>query len=263
VWTELQAFEDSRLSRMAGSLGEDRVAGEDVEDEARSRALHDIRGGALTALMVEVGLAAGRPGPEELRPMVFLARDHAKIMRNALIDLDPEARAEDEQEQAHGIRTIVEKLHDADYRLHNRSVHISAHSRYDGGISSCCLEISAVDRIIYNLVNNAARFAADERVRLTIEPWPRDSVRFVVANTVTPDQRRWIEANTVTPSELFRAHFTRDGRGLGLANCASFVASAYGHPLGEDAVDEGLVGAALGEDRFLAWFHWPRYHGTA
>ena len=215
---------------------------------------------ALTALIVEVGLTEVRPDPDELRSMVSLARDHAKVMRNALIDLDPEARAEDEQEQAHGIRELVEKLHDADYRLPDRSVRIS---EYDGGISSCCLEISAVDRIIYDLVNNAARFAADERVRLAIEFWPQDSVRFVVANTVSPDQRRWIEENTGTPSELFRPHVTRDGRGPGLANCASFVASAYGHAFGEDAVEEGLVGAALGEDRFLAWFHWPRYDGAA
>lgn len=69
--------------------------------------------------------------------------------------MDPEARAEDEHEEAHGIRELVEKLHDADF------------------------------------------------------------------------------------------------------------ASAYGHPFGRDAVEKGLIGAALGEDRFLAWFHWPRYDGAA
>ena len=32
--------------------------------------------------------------------------------------------------------------------------------RYEGALTECCLESAAIDRIFYNLVNNACRHAA-------------------------------------------------------------------------------------------------------
>ena len=66
----------------------------------------------------------------------------------------------------------------------------------DGEIANRCLEFSALDRVIYNLVNNAARYSVDHAIELSIfSPVAPNgpSVRFVLQNKITPDQAARIE----------------------------------------------------------------------
>lgn len=261
LWTRLRALAEDGFAARVAALG---AASSEREGAGRrSRVLHDVRGGALTAAALQVEMASGRPDRETLGSLVHLCRDHAKIMRNALVDLDPEARAADEAEKAHLIRDIVGKWSGSVHRVDGRAARVGVHSEYRGGISSCCLEISAVDRVLYNLLNNAARFTADGTVALAILPHPSDSVRFGVANPVDREQQEWIRRHAGSAQGLFEVGRTRGGQGLGLANCASFVARAYGVATSGDAVRGGLVGAEVEDGRFVAWFHWPRLHVAA
>lgn len=47
--------------------------------------------------------------------------------------------------------------------------------------------------------------------------------------------------------------------GVGLVNCADVVADCFGLPTPAEAVAGGYIGATLRGDRFLVWFHWPKY----
>lgn len=84
-------------------------------------------------------------------------------MRNALVDLVPEVGAEDEAVRTHGIPDIEDDWFDAPYRVPGSDVWVPVHCD-GGGMSSCRLEASAVDRVLYDLVNDAARLAADRAV---------------------------------------------------------------------------------------------------
>lgn len=253
-----------------------RLAAEDVRDEASAlgtesraarpedtrlaQALHDIRGGGLTPALLAAMLLADDDDPALLHEVVTLCRDHAKMMRNAVRDLDPSGRSRDEVERPHRVEGLVRTWNGRTHRVDGVAVRVQAESRWDGAFSSCCLEVSAVDRVLYNLVNNAARFATDGAVRLTFTQADEETGLAVVSNKVDSDQRQWLEARLATdPGALFRAGVTRGGEGLGLANVASFVAAAFGVEAPSAAVDAGYVGGALEGERYHAWFHWPAY----
>ena len=130
----------------------------------------------------------------------------------------------------------------------------------DGQLASCCLEISAVDRVLYNHMSNAAAFASDGRVALLAEHRPGGSVRMTVANRVDPDQRAWLEEQiALDPHALYRERVTRGGEGLGMANAAFFVTQAFRLARTEEALDGGYLGGRLVGDVYAAWFHWPEY----
>ncbi len=116
-----------------------------------------------------------------------------------------------------------------------------------------------MDRILYNLVNNATRFSADNRVDLWIFPIG-DDIRFVVANAVEAPAEAWLEERTEGDlGQLFRGGITRGGQGIGLSNCAALVAAAYGQQGPLKAVESGCLGADVLDGVFHAWFHWPAY----
>jgi signal transduction histidine kinase len=224
--------------------------------------LHDIKGGAFQALAMHlqlIGMHADLPG--QLHRMFFLARDHLKIMRNALPGIDPEGEARDEQQRLHAVELIVEKWQRADHRLADRAVTVDVQARYTGAIAERCLEFSALDRVIYNLVNNAAAHSADGRIGMAILPLPADGphdIRLVVANAVTPEQRQAVQARFPTgPGALFEGGFTTGGSGLGMRICADFICNAYGVGSVEQGLAEGHFGASFLGDAFVAWVHWP------
>jgi signal transduction histidine kinase len=223
---------------------------------------HDIKGGAFQALAVYLQLLAlGGPPPAQLHRVFFLARDQLKIMRNALPELDPAGLARDEAQRLHAVELLVEKWQRAEHQIPGHAAAVTVSCHYTGAIAERCLEFAALDRIIYNLVNNAVRHSADGQVALTILPVAPDDphhLRFVVANAVTPEQRRTLEQRFPDgPGRLFEGGFTTGGSGLGLRICADFVCNAYG--LGDVAqgLAEGHFGAAVRDDQFLAWVHWP------
>jgi hypothetical protein len=124
------------------------------------------------------------------------------------------------------------------------------------------LEASALQRVLYNHLNNAAHFAGSGEVTLDIFPvGSAGLVRWVVTNDVTARQRAWLERSTGGDlRDLYRGGPGEDGRErLGLALCAEVVAACFGLEDPWEAVEKGYLGARL-SDGYHAWFHWPAYH---
>lgn len=231
---------------------------------ALRKALHDVRGGGLTSLIGYAQLlprlaARGQLTPDRLKQIAFLARDHAKMMRNIFTDLDVARRQADEAEKLHHIDEFTRKWDNFVYESGARRVSVAATSDFDGYITNRCLETSAVDRILYNLVNNAVRFAADTAVSLTIFPVSDTLTRWVVANKVSARQKAWLANNVGDDfSQLFRGGLTRGGHGVGLSSATDFVASSFGLEA-DAALARRYIGAALHDHTYYAWFHWPVY----
>jgi K+-sensing histidine kinase KdpD len=223
--------------------------------------IHDVRGGALTVLAGYVHFLKTEPENivEDVETAVLLARDHAKLMRNAIDDLDPVVRQADESLKIHLIDDFVQKWHGSVYNIAGKSVEIQVACTFQGSVTNRCLETSAIDRVLYNYINNAARFSADNSVSLTIFQTSDTVVRWVVQNAITAEQRTWL--NDVTAGDLKRLYWgglTRGGHGIGLSSCADFVAASFGGSP-EVALEQGYLGAKIIEDHYYAWFHWPEY----
>lgn len=229
-------------------------------DSPVARVIHDIRGGALTGILGFIqlaGLQGDSARTASLRRVIIMCRDHAKIMRNLVRDLDPVARSADEDERLHDIDGFVSTWSGVELDLDSRSVHVDVTCNFQGYVTNRCLETSSVDRVLYNLINNAARFSADNRVHLHVLPIDEQHIRWVVTNAVDAGQKLWLmEAADGDLGALYRGGLTRGGHGIGLSNCAEIVAASYGvHP--DEAIQEGYLGAKLLDHEFCAWFHWP------
>lgn len=236
--------------------------------EHMQRVLHDVRGGGLSAALAEAEILTTRnPSPEDraadresLQTLVYLARDHAKMMRNAVLGIDPQARSRDEEERPHLIEDLVRRWDGRPYRVDERLALVHARTDRPGGLSSCCLEASAVDRILYNLIGNATRFAPDGEVDVDFRHVSDGVVRVVVTNQVAADQAAWLtDVLAEDAGALYRPGMTRGGLGYGLANVAHFVTAAFGLDRVDTALDQGVLGSRLAEDRFTTWFHWPAF----
>lgn len=264
-WGELRekvlALLSPPLSTAAKELGHDSLAhsAPGGAQQALAKVLHDLRGGALMSLQIYAHMTEWDADPAHLRSAVFLARDQAKIMRSVVPDLDPEGRRADETEKPHFIQAVVEKWDRFRFeRVGEEPGRVNVTCAYHGLLASCCLEASAVDRIVYNYINNAIRFTAGPFINLEILPVGDNAVRWVVANPVTPDQALWLERKTNGDlSSLFRGGLTRGGSGMGLSNCADFVAAAFGFPDINAVLEQKYLGAVVVDDWYLAWAHWP------
>ncbi|WP_298405030.1 ATP-binding protein [uncultured Chloroflexus sp.] len=236
-------------------------------DPVLGQVIHDIRGGSLQALALQLQLIEFEQAqPVDVERIYLLVRDHLKIMRNCVPDLDPVRTARDIELRTHGVDLLLEKWQQADYRLPDGTAQIVVDARYNGVVADRCVEFSALDRVIYNLINNATRHSADHRVMVGIYPLfdcSSPSLRFVVANRIDPLQRSALDQRFGQQwSNLFRGGFTfssdgSKGHGFGLAICAELVANAYGLPNGLAAIAGNYVGAIPHGDLFVAWFHWP------
>ncbi len=256
---QIRAFGDPPLSTFADALGDRTRSDADVPWNVR-RAIHDLRGGALFALRLYGGLPAEELAndPETLLSSVFLARDQAKMIRNILPRLDPEGRARDESEKEHAIADVLEKWDG--FRLPGRDdgEGVRVRSEFFGALASCCLEASTIDRILFNLLNNALRFGEGHPVSLQVLPVEGGALRWVVSNALTDDHFQWLKTEVSEGGAgVFRAGLTRGGEGTGLASCAEFIASAFGLGGADEALTHGYVGARWVPGRFDARFHWP------
>lgn len=247
-------------------LGRVRQLGSTLAQQAGSprlrQIIHDLKGGAFQALAMHLQLLKlGLVGRDELHRMFFLARDQLKIMRNALPEIDPAGSARDEQQRLHAINLIVEKWQQTHYRLSAHGATISVNCQYSGAVAERCLEFSALDRVLYNLINNATAHTADGHVALAILPIPSDTphhLRMIVSNRVAPEQQAALAARFPDGlGQLFNGGFTTGGSGLGLRICADFVCNAYGLASIQQGLAEGHFGATMQGERFFAWVHWP------
>ena len=226
------------------------------------RLVHDLRGGAYQALSFRLQLLEAAPERVNgLQTIYFLVRDHLKIMRNCVADLDPERFAADACAKDHDVGLLVEKWSQPEFSATADPVQVDLRCHYTGTLCESCLEFSSLDRIIYNLMNNAARFTADGGILFALGGVPvaqPDAVRLVVANTVTPSHRAVLLAKFGdSPGELFRGGFTTGGHGVGARICADFCAHAFGLSNFDEALGAGYFGARWFDEVLATWFHWP------
>jgi signal transduction histidine kinase len=231
-----------------------------------AKTIHDLRGGALTALISHLDRLADKDDARLVPPMLFaLVRDHRKIMRNVLTDLDPERSENDTQRKPHTVELIVDKWSQATLFAPTGPVDIRLDCRHPHGtISERCMESAALDRTLYNILNNAAAHTSAPEIDFQILHIPAEegagSLRFIVSNQASPGTKEALSQFTTEQDnlgKLFAPGASTTGSGLGLAIAAEFVASCYGLYRREDAVTEGYLGARLLGSEFVAWLHWP------
>ena len=247
--------------------------------EALAKAMHDVRGGALSALLGRLQLLDHLPRTEaQLKPLFVLTRDHLKIMRNALVGLDEPRRHADRKPKAHAMCLMLDKWHESVVgpQWNERPVQMHIDCHYEGALTDCCLESAAVDRIFYNLAANACRHAVGGRLEMCVFPLPDPldrCLRFVLSNRVSPTDAASLRSMIQAPelalpapgsaqdlSALFEAKVSSTGSGFGLTVVADFVAGAFGLRDRAEALREGYAGAVLDGDTFRVWFHWPMAH---
>ena len=225
-------------------------------------ALHDIRGGSLNGLLGAVQLARFSPiGANDCLRCFSYVRDHLKIMRNCLPALDPVAVERDLQVRVHSVDLLAQKWGAGKFSYDGQECEVAFACTYRGNVSDRCMEFAALDRVIYNLMNNAARHTSDRRVGLTIfVPGPQSSsVRFVVANRISAAHLSALGNLAGSDvSVLLQGGKSTTGSGLGLRICADFVAHAFGVPTVTEAIRGRYIGARIIGDEFVVWFHWPR-----
>ena len=248
--------------------------------EAVAKAMHDIRGGALSSLVGRLQMLGVLPrNPKNLNVLFVQTRDHLKIMRNVLVGLDEPRRNADRSPKAHAMQLMLDKWQESlvgpNWRQRLIGLHIDC--RYEGPLTECCLESAAIDRIFYNLTNNAARHAADEHLDMVIFPLPEplgdECLRFVLSNQVSEEDADRLRGQSRSPLadsadlgtgrslfDLFEPEVSSTGSGFGLTVVADFVAGAFGLKDRTEALRQRYVGAILDGRTFRVWFHWPMAH---
>ncbi len=235
-----------------------RRLGRDGASEHVSAALHDIRGGALTALFVQLARASSEVGiGERTRAIAVAARDHMKIVRNVVLDVDPPARQRDLAEIPHSLAELATALGGFTAKVGDREIFTAVRSEGEAAvIAERCVECAAVDRAAYNLLNNAAVHTTGSVVDVWLTP--RDgNLCVAVANAVSQAQATLLEETLAGDSTTLFGNFTTTGSGHGLRIVCDLVARAYGITTVERLAKSGYVGAKVVDDVFLGWFHWP------
>lgn len=226
--------------------------------EILAKAIHDVRGGGLTPLLGQLQLCVLDHQDPPLDALFFLTRDHLKIMRNALLGLDDAQRNEDLQTKLHGTDFIVQKWSGALLHSEGKETRLEVICPEEVAISECCVEFGALDRILYNLLNNACRHTCGASIQLAIFRVPERTgmnLRFVLLNRI--DARDEERLKHMDLRVLFRTGVSTTGSGYGLNVAAEFVAHAFGIKNPEDAVEGEYLGVKLLGNRFAIWFHWP------
>ena len=248
--------------------------------ENLSKAMHDLRGGALAALLGRLQLIGRLPTTTgELNTLFILARDHLKIMRNTLVGLDDVRRDADRKPKSHDVHLILDKWHESIIgpQWQQRPIQMFIDCRHEGALTECCLESAAIDRIFYNLANNACRHALGGRLDMVIFPLaegPGGCLRFVLSNEVSEKDAAYLQglmpagADSVDRGSgqslftLFEPQVSSTGSGFGMTVVADFVASAFGLRDRKEALRERYAGAVLEGRTFRTWFHWPTANDT-
>jgi signal transduction histidine kinase len=257
-WAFRHLLDNESMSKIASEISRLGLASvRNNPDPAIAKAMHDIRGGGLTPILGQLQLCElGIFESSDCESLFFLARDHLKIMRNAMLGLDDVKRSEDLHIKIHSSNLIVEKWDGIHIRAGGRDILVTVNSAEDAAISECCVEFGALDRILYNLLNNACRHSASDEIELFLFPTgAAENLRFVLLNALTDEEISRLQASDL--QSLFRPGVSTTGSGYGLSVVAEFVANAFGLATPEDAVIGSYVGAEIIVGKFAVWFHWP------
>ncbi|MCC5838637.1 MAG: HAMP domain-containing histidine kinase [Opitutales bacterium] len=261
---EVEVLHLADLTTWAQQLGTETL--KSAKDERVPKAIHDIRGGCLAGILVTLDLirCGVYPWGRQFAMQVFrLVRDHLKMFRNCVPQVDPVTVERDRAEHGHSISLLAEKWKDAAYRLTSeQTLEVVYECAYEGSISERCMEFSALDRIVYNCMNNAGRFAEDGKVYFHIFPIDEGAkppiLRMVLANRISAAHAAELRKRFPDGLErLFSARESTDSSGYGLNICADFVASAFGLGNWKSAVSRRYIGLKVLDDSFVVWFHWP------
>ncbi len=236
------------------------------EDSLVAKVVHDVRGGPLTSLLMMLQrVESGRVGSDDLLRVHYRVRDHRKIMRAALPGIDDAGRERDQTLKRHDVGLLTEKWSQATVPVAgvggDGDVRVRLDQRFQGAVCESCIEFTALDRVIYNLINNALRHASDGGVHVVLSAVPSGaptSLHVAVANRVDAGEAAALRGRFGDELVgLFEGTYSTTGSGLGLRICADMVGNAYGVDDAEDCAAAGYVGALLGDGVFAAWAHWP------
>lgn len=237
-----------------------RLGREESPVQEVNKVLHDVRSGALTALVAALDRAAEMAVPGGVsRYVALLARDQRKLMRATIADLDPERRQRDLELRLHSVARLLDPVR-ALGSSEEGSVAVSLDCRFEGALTTCCAELGTLERVFYNLLNNATRHGSGGAIGLWLLPEPAvdpHDLRVVIANAIVDDRRDVLVTRFGGPWLPAERESSASGAGLGLRICAELVADAYGLFSTADCVRGGYVGARPSDDIFVAWFHWP------
>ncbi len=235
-------------------------------DSLVAKVVHDVRGGALTSLLLLLQtVEAGRVGPDDVLRVHYRVRDHRKIMRAALPGIDDAGRERDQTLKQHDVGLLTEKWSGAAVPVAGaggeRAVRVRLDQRFEGTVCESCIEFTALDRVIYNLINNALRHASDGGVHVVLSAVPAGAptnLHVAVANRVEAREAAALRGRFGGDlGGLFVGGYSTTGSGLGLRICADMVGNAYGVDDAEDCAEAGYVGAMVSDEVFGAWAHWP------
>ncbi len=250
----------AKWSHMIGALKDVTPTQTQIDSERVHRVIHDLRGGALSSLSLYLQLAeSGDLHAQDIPHMVLLANDHAKMLRTAISDLDRIRYTHDELFMPQPIDAVVQHWRSVLYRIDSgQSAHVTCKSQVYGYIADSVIELAALERVLYNLVNNAVRHTAHEDVDIDISyiDESREFVRFTVSNSLTTAQADQLSVLTANrPERLILLPLTTTGSGLGLGICADIVSHVF-----QTDVDEILrqqYFTVSWKSRFNVSFVWP------
>lgn len=227
------------------------------------RVIHDIRGGALTSLTLYLQMAErGDLLARDIPQMVLLANDHAKILRSMIVDLDRIRYTLDELFVPQPIDVITATWHAKHYRIPSgHAAWVTVECPLTGYIAESMIELAALERVLYNLVNNAVRHCAQPHVGIRIAPSPHfvDLVSIEVWNALSNDQYQ--QLLTLCPDgqwhRLVCESLSTTGSGLGLGICADIVAHMCGMDHIAQVLAAGYFHVTATPTSFHVQFAWP------
>ena len=225
------------------------------------KAIHDIRGGPVFGIVCLE--------PEQwnsvckIAELQILAREQAKLMRGIFPFIDPDQASKEESTiQVHSTGSFLKSWNKRVVVSEGKQAGIKTEVHYQGEISCRCIETSALDRVLINLTNNAARFSTtDTSIHLVVFKVSEHLTRWCVLNSIEPSQQAWLKDKLPDNGlGLFQSGVTTESTGLGLSSTVDVMSQIFRGIGPEDLVRDGYLGVSLLEDCFCAWFHWPIYH---
>ena len=237
-----------------------RHLGENRSDDRIAQALHDIRGGSLSACLLHVGRLLRGDSKAEAGDLAFMTRDQLKMMRTIVSDVDVAARERDLSPNEHSVSRLTDALAAFTAELDGQRVGVDVDVEIPVAsavmLAASCTELGAIDRVAYNLLNNAARFSARSTIQVFVAAIG-GSLRIVIANEVREDQQRAVRNAIAEDRGALFGDFTTGGTGYGLRIVSELVGHAYGVADRRALTAEGYIGAKLVRETFVSWFFWP------
>jgi len=196
--------------------------------------------------------------PEYFRSLFYLARDHRKIMRSLITDLDTETRKEDETEKYHSIELLLQKWKDAIYRAMHGELNVNFQTSYDGYVAERCIEFAEVDRLFYLIANYALKSAKPKVLSIQAEP-SSDKCDLIWLFRWVPESGEKARMDNLKEQKrsIFEQITGADRKDYGLQPISECVAHAYGLDNPAQSISGGYVGSVFSGKELRIWFHWP------